>query len=376
MREDKGKEENIMKREIGRKRSNQKVSQIAISQVLPGMVTAKNVYSRNDQLILNRETTLDSTKIAKIMFYAIESIYVYEPEVKSENDQFMQKMRNSIEFRNFKKDYDSCVVSVQNAMNSVIEQNKELDVEPLLQEMTQTIDHAKSKTDVFYMLQCMIDYDDQTYVHCVNVAMVCNIFADWLGISKEGKETATICGLLHDIGKLTIPKSIVNKPDRLTDQEYEIMKLHTVRGYNLVKNMDLEDAVKQTILLHHERYNGTGYPFQKAGDEIDPFVMLTAIADVYNAMTSDRVYRTGRCPFDVIRELEENGKTLYAPEILIPIMERIAQSYISHTVRLSTDEEGEIVMLNKNFLSKPLVKVENRFIDLSKERSIKINSIL
>ena len=71
MREDKGKEENIMKREIGRKRSNQKVSQIAISQVLPGMVTAKNVYSRNDQLILNRETTLDSTKIAKIMIYAI-----------------------------------------------------------------------------------------------------------------------------------------------------------------------------------------------------------------------------------------------------------------------------------------------------------------
>ena len=88
--------------------------------------------------------------------------------------------------------------------------------------------------------------------------------------------------------------------------------------------------------------------------------MLTAIADVYNAMTSDRVYRTGRCPFDVIRELEENGKTLYAPEILIPIMERIAQSYISHTVRLSTDEEGEIVMLNRDFLSKPLVKVENR----------------
>ncbi len=120
MREDKGKEENIMKREVGRKRSNQKVSQIAISQVLPGMVTAKNVYSRNDQLILNRETTLDSTKIAKIMFYAIESIYVYEPEVKSENDQYMQKIRNSIEFRNFKKDYDSCVVSVQNAMNSVI----------------------------------------------------------------------------------------------------------------------------------------------------------------------------------------------------------------------------------------------------------------
>lgn len=365
-----------MKRELGRGQLKREICQVAVSQIIPGMVTAKDVYSRNDQIILNRETTLDSAKIAKIMFYAIESIYIYEPEEIDENERHMQQMRNSIEFRNFKKQYDSSVLSIRNAMNDVVQHEKEFDTDQLFGEITKIIHHAKSKTDLFYILQCMIDYDDQTYVHCVNVALICNLFADWMEMSEKETETATLSGLLHDIGKLTIPKNIVNKQDRLTDQEYEIMKLHTIRGYDLVKDMDLDDSIKQSILLHHERYNGTGYPFQKTGGKINPFVMLTSIADVYNAMTSDRVYRTARCPFDVIEEFEEKGKYMFPSEYFLPLLERIAESYLNHTVRLNTDQEGKIVMLNRNSLSKPLVKVEDQLIDLSKEESIRIHSIL
>lgn len=366
-----------MEKVLNRKQPNKKVCQLAISRILPGMITARDVYSRNDQLILNRETTLDSNRIAKIMFYAIESVYVYEPENSgTKSGHSMEQMRNSIEFRNFKKDYDSSVLSVQTAMNDVIERNEELDPDQLLSEVTQIISRSKSRTDVFHMLQCMKGYDDQTYVHSVNVALLCNIFADWLGMPRADKEAVTLCGLLHDIGKLTIPKNIINKPEKLTPQEYEIMKQHTVRGYELVKDMDLDKEIKQAILLHHERYNGAGYPFHRTGNEVNSFAMLTAIADVYNAMTSDRIYRAAFCPFDVIREFEENGKQLYDPKYLIPLLERIAETYISQTVRLNSDEEGEIVMLNRDTLSRPLVRVENKFIDLSRDRERIIHAIL
>lgn len=353
-----------------------KVKQIAISKVLPGMITAKDVYSRNEQLILNKETKLDANTIAKIMFYAVESIYVYElSEGTSKKKLYTEQLRNSIEFRNFKKDYDASVLSIRNTMNAVIEKNEKIDKDKLLKDVNQIIANVNSKTDVFHMLHCIREYDDITYVHSVNVALICNIFAEWLGMTRLEKETLTICGLLHDIGKLTIPKSIIDKPQKLTSEEFEIMKLHTVRGYDILKDMDLDDSIKQAVLLHHERCNGEGYPFHKTGEEISSYAMLTAIADVYDAMTSNRIYRPGACPFTAIEEFED-AKQLYSPRYLFPLLERIAETYIRHTVRLSSDQEGEIVMLNKDFLARPLVRIENEFVDLSKQKDIKIDAIL
>ena len=222
----------------------------------------------------------------------------------------------------------------------------------------------------------MRSYDEMTYVHSLDVAIINNCFAKWIGMSDEDKRILTLGGLLHDIGKIKIPQEILNKPGRLTNAEYEIMKSHAQKGYDILEKKNLDERIKRIALEHHERYDRTGYPGAKAGDEIEPFSMITAIADVYDAMTSNRVYRLGICPFEVVSLLESEGKQQYDPRYLIPLLEQITEVYINHTVRLSDDSVGKVIMINKGELSKPLVQIGGTMIDLSRARNITIKEVL
>jgi len=130
------------------------------------------------------------------------------------------------------------------------------------------------------------------------------------------------------------------------------------------------------VLQHHERADGSGYPYGKSGDQIDNFAMITSIADVYDAMTSDRIYRPRICPFEVMRSFENDGFQKFDPQFLVPLLEQIAEVYMNHTVRLSDDKVGKIVLLNKSELSKPIIQVDDIFVDLSKQRNVKITEIL
>lgn len=354
-----------------------KTRQLAISRVVPGMVTAKDVYARNDQLIIHKGIMLDSEKIAKLMFYAVESVFVFDNGTDgNEQEQFSEKLVDSMEFRQFSKKYDEAIMSVRDNMNSLLEKNVDVDQNKLLMDVNSIVYGSRSKMQLLSMLHCIRNYDDLTYMHCVNVALICNVFGDWLGLSKDDRDVLTLCGLLHDIGKILIPKKILVKPDKLTDEEFAIMKKHTELGYGILKDKEIDNRVKLAALYHHERYDGSGYQVNLMGDDIDTYSMIVAIADVYDAMTSSRVYRGPVCPFDVLRIFEDDGYIKYDPKILIPLMQQIAESYVNHTVRLSNDMQAEIIMLNRANLSKPIVKVDNKVIDLSKTSDVRIETIL
>ena len=144
----------------------------------------------------------------------------------------------------------------------------------------------------------MRDVDDLTYVHSMNVALIASVIGKWMGYNQEKIKVLTLAGLMHDIGKLLIPEKILNKPGNLTDNEYEIMKKHVNLGYEQVKNKFMPMSVKEAILLHHEKCDGTGYPFGLKSDKIPETAKIIAIADVYDAMTSSRIYRAPICPFE------------------------------------------------------------------------------
>ena len=126
----------------------------------------------------------------------------------------------------------------------------------------------------------MREYDDETYVHSMNVALICNIFARWLRMSEEEIAKATTSGLLHDIGKIKIPDSILKKPDKLTKQEFNIIKRHPQEGYRLLLDSKLDEDVLNAVLMHHERCDGSGYPFGLMANQIGTYAKMVAIADV------------------------------------------------------------------------------------------------
>jgi putative nucleotidyltransferase with HDIG domain len=342
------------------------------------MIVAADIYSSSDQLIITKGTKLDERMITRLRFYNIYGLHVYNGQPDEEfhkEESYIEMLRSTPEFKKFNRTYVESVGKVEDSFQNIID-GGEAGLESLLEETDKILKEGRNGAHIFEMLHGIRNYDDMTYVHSLNVSLICSIFAGWLKMSKEETKLLTQAGLLHDIGKMLIPKHIISKPARLTEDEFEEMKLHSIKGYQVLKDMNLDIRIKYAALMHHEKCDGTGYPNGFKANQIEDFSKIVAIADVYDAMTSNRTYRQAICPFDVVENFERDGFLKFDPGYLMTFLERIVQSYLHNAVRLSDGREGEVVMINKLSLSRPVIRCGNDFIDLSKEQKLTIDAIL
>jgi len=364
------------------------MKRVKTALLVPGMVVAKDVINSSNILVVGKDTVLNDEAITKLTFHSIFSIYIQEDEaaeqaqtvvVKStqEEEAHYSRITSTKEFKEFQAHYEKEVENLKDIFNDIIEkQPTKLKISDLCVQTTKMLEGVQSGLQVFDILHNIRDYDDSTFNHCMNVAMICNVFADWMHMSKLEKEIATVCGLLHDIGKLRIPDHIIKKPDRLTDEEYKIVKNHPIEGYRILYDAKFNASIQNAALMHHERYDGKGYPLGIRGDRIDKYAKMVAIADVYDAMTAARVYRGKLCPFKVIEMYERDGLAMFDPEYLFVFLENIVQTYMRSHVFLSDGTEGEIVMMNKQRLSKPIVSTKDGFINLIEHPELSIEKII
>lgn len=359
-----------------------KMKRVKTSELKPGMVLASDVYNYQDQLVLSAGMVLTEKAIKKLSFYSIFFVRVEDPkalEPKKEvvQESYSSRVRHSEAFKRYKEAFEHNVELMKILMEDFVEEEPtEEAVNAVVNNAIQMLEDKQSDSNVFDMLHNMREYDDQTYAHSLNVALICSVLAKWLGMSEKDQKLAFTCGILHDVGKLKIPSEVIHKQDKLTKEEYELIKTHTIEGYNHIRNLDIDDHIKKTVLMHHERYDGTGYPLGTKGDEIDKFARICAIADVYEATTSARKYRGASSPFHVVDIFEKEGLKQYDTHMVMTFLEKIVDNYMLNRVRLTNDMEGEIVYINKNALSRPVVKCGDKFIDLSKEKDISIKELI
>ena len=202
------------------------------------MVTGEDVYSYSNQLIVSKGTVLTDKIITRLEFYSVPSIRIMENKVQEPaiSDPYSARIQASPEFHKFKETFDTTIVDFKDQINDIVEKGAPIDVSAMLDDTLGLLQADGGSVNFFNMLHNMRAYDDLTYAHCLNVALICNVFAGWLHFSQEDIELATLCGLFHDIGKLCIPDSIIKKPDRLTNEEYDVIKTHTIEGYKLLQN--------------------------------------------------------------------------------------------------------------------------------------------
>ncbi len=357
------------------------MKRVNTSDLVPGMVTAEDVLNYNNQLILPKGLILTDKTITKLAFYSILQIRVEDESVETNDDSFYEpsyseKIKQSPEFIRFKKEFETDVDNFKNVVNEVVEKGTSFHIDQLMNHTLNILDPNWTSPNVFDMLHCMREYDDDTYVHCMNVALICNMFGRWLRLSEEEIRYATISGLLHDIGKTRIPDSIIKKPGKLTSQEYDIVKKHPQEGYRMLQNSLLPDSVRNAVLMHHERCDGSGYPFGLRSDKIDPYAKMIAIADVYDAMTSARIYRGPLCPFKAIALFESEGLQKYDTRFILTFLENVVNTYLLNTVQLNNGVTGKIVYINKEHLSSPTIQTDTGFIDLSMRTDLFIEDIV
>lgn len=199
-------------------------------------------------------------------------------------------------------------------------------------------------------------YDEYTYHHSLSVSVLAIAIGQALDLDRRQLHELGKCAILHDIGKLSIPVDIINKPSTLSKEELNIVKKHASEGYQYLSKYDVDDVVMlSAVLFHHEKYDGSGYPHGLKGEKIPLFSRIISVADVYDALTSHRPYRIPESPSEAVEYIMGNSGIAFEYDIVCALLKKLQLYPVGSVVRLSNGQKA-LVLDNKNSL-RPMVKV-------------------
>jgi HD-GYP domain-containing protein (c-di-GMP phosphodiesterase class II) len=248
------------------------------------------------------------------------------------------------------------------------------------------VDEVVRNHDIMVNIIDIRTYDDYTYSHSLNVSVLSVVMGTVLGLGKKQLHDLAMGSLLHDTGKMFIKKEILNKPARLTPEEFEEIKTHSERGYHyLCDQLEIPEEARIVALQHHEQFSGNGYPAGLSNTDIHLYGRICCVADVYDALTSDRPYRKSMPPSDAIEYIMSGYNTLFDPIVVEALTKKIAPYPAGTCVRLSTGQTGIVVQNYQETGLRPRVRLiangepTTEYIDLAHDMSalnITIDSIV
>ena len=202
------------------------------------------------------------------------------------------------------------------------------------------------------------EYDDYTYVHCVNTSIMATFLGIQLDLKPEELSSLALGAILHDIGKMKLPINILNKKEKLTTEEFNEIKNHSINGEILLKNAGITDEIVLDIVLqHHERIDGNGYPYGISGDEISKYAKIVSVCDVFTALSANRSYRVRFNPNDAYEFILTKYNIMFDISIVHIFKETFAIYPRGCKIRLSNGIEGSVVTQNKGFPDRPIINV-------------------
>ena len=359
------------------------VIQIMLHKVTLGMTLAEDVY-KGTQLLIQKGTVVDNEVLNILRYSSIVSVAVYgmdmnrknEPDIEIPQQTHSEKVRKSESFKIFEEQFQESTEEFTYTLTDIATKNNDVDIDGLFASANEIM---AGETNTYHLMDILSNiryFDDSTYAHSLNVALLANIFGRWLHMNDHDLKVLTVAGMLHDIGKVLMPPEIIKKPEPLTPEEYDIIKTHPFKGYQLLKQKNVDENICRAALLHHEKCDGSGYPIGMTREKISEVAKIITIVDIYEAMTANRCYRAGLCPFDVIKMFEDEGFTKYDPKYLVPFLHGISDTYLHNTVLLNDGRKGEIIMTNKNLVSRPSIMAGTEYIDLTYHPNLHIVAVL
>jgi len=320
---------------------------VRLDKAQTGSVVARPIYTLDGVVLLSAGTRLTREHREKLRNYGITEIFIEDSFSEGLNIPEIIKEEVITEVKcQVKK-----LMSSPSAKVSV-------DVKKVGEIVERLISNILSNEQIVASLCDVRSTDEYTFSHSVNVSVISIVTGIGLGMKGETLQNLGIGALLHDVGKVRIDDAILKKPTSLTGAEYEEVKRHTVYGYEILKNSEgISDDACDIALSHHERLDGSGYPRKLKGRDIQVPTRIVAIADVYDALTTDRVYRRRMMPHDVLDYMLSLGGRQFDKNILDTFVRHIAYYPVGTAVILNSGEKGLVAEYNQYFPNRPVVRV-------------------
>lgn len=304
---------------------------LPLSQLEPGMKLAKDVRLSDGRLLLLAGFAVKPLYLRKMEAFSIDYIYVeegpYTPIEEFEEEKVYNHATSTIKsiFAMARKDEKSDMSTVRTAVGDIL---------------TRVMENET----VMLQLTGIRDIDNYTFLHSVDVCIYSIILGKKLGYGKDPLMSLGMGAILHDIGKCKVSLEILQKPGKLTDNEFAQMKLHTVLGCEIIKNTyRMNSKVANIAFQHHEKWDGSGYPLGLSSNYIDPLARIVTLADVYDALTSDRVYKKRELPHIAASYIKSTAGLLFDPFIVDLFINSIAVYRAGTLVLLNTGELGSVI---------------------------------
>lgn len=311
---------------------------INIEHAKPGMILAKPIYDENNITLLGTDTMLTQEYLDKIEYRGFCGVYI--------DDEFSEGIY--IE--------ESISTELRNRGVSAL---KSGNLDETLEVAKQIVDQLLSSRVIHLDMVDLRSYDEYTYRHSVNVCVLATVIGMSLNMTQRELVDLSAAAILHDLGKLLVDPDILNKPARLTESEYEVIKEHSLLSYEILKDkIEISSPTKVGVLFHHENENGTGYPQGLAGDDIHIFAKIIHVADVYDALTAKRVYKKPYAVSEAIEYLMGGCNILFDTNIVETFLKCIPVYPVGTTVQLS-DGRDALIVENTDIPLRPVVRLEN-----------------
>lgn len=336
----------------------------------PGDLLTEDVFNRFGVLVLQENAELTDEAIVKLIQHGIDYVGIERPDSGGEpaartSNPGMQSLKPRVE--------EAVDVFETLFLESIT--NGKFNAEQIDETLYPLMNDLMNQKDVVSLLMLLNDQHEYIYNHSIHVGLLSYYIAAWMGYDKDEAYRIGKAGYLLDIGKCMISPHILNKPDKLTNEEFETVKRHTLYGYDLILNSTGDEATALVARQHHERDDGSGYPYGLSKEQIHPYARITAVADTYSAMTMKRPYQTKQEQLAVLQELHRLSFGKLSGEAVQALIRHLVPNFIGKKVLLTTGETGHIVMTNHSDFFRPLVQTETRFADLAKERATEIQEV-
>jgi len=326
-----------------------------------------HIFSNRGVLLLSAHSVITREHIELLLRHGIQlskqDIEGYEePSTEQKKDHVEEEIHHSVQ--RITEYFDSIRLTRKVPLADIRE-----NIIPALYET------SRSAT-LYQLFMAMQARDDYTYRHNLAVSMFSNLLGGWLGMDKQELAQLTTAALLHDVGKMLVPDYILNHPGKLTPEQFDEVKKHAVYGYEILKaTTGITHRQALVALQHHERLDGSGYPYGLTASKIDLFSRIVSVVDVFHAMTSKRVYRDASPFYEVLLQINKDAYGRLDPRIANLFIRKIMATLTGQQVMLTDGRTGVIVMVPEHDPTRPLVQVDGQYIDLAKELSVHIRQI-